>query len=180
MRFCGAAGCRDVTSLSLVRMLQAAQWQATPTWPSPPRGYYTIRLLDRAGRAVEALRNMPRYFVPGASAIVRESSTIRWLALGAWAADYRAATRGLRPFPRPRVARVAVGGRTAADPQSYLRLYEVRGRRAADPAGLHPTITGEYSDHAVAAYYARLRRHWMPVSIWTARPSPWGDDASFV
>jgi hypothetical protein len=123
---------------------------------------------------------MPRYYVPGAEALVRDSSTIHWLALGSWSADYRSATRGLRPLPRPRVASVAIGDREATDPQSYLRLYEVRAARARDPAGLHPSIIGNYDESALTEYHARMRRYWIPIVLRTARPSPWGDDGSFL
>jgi hypothetical protein len=182
VRFCGDSGCRDVTERSAVRLLLAPTWNGAPRGPAVPGSYYSVRLLDERGRPIDPHSFDPPavFYVPGAAALRMGSAIAQWRRLGPFASDFGAAVRGLRPFPRPRLARVEISGRPAHDPPSYLRVYEVRGRVADDPAGLHPRITGEYSEDALAKYYERVKRYWLPVNVWSTPPSPWGDGANFI
>lgn len=167
---CGASGCRDV-----MRLLSWAD--GTTTRPAPPSAYFAITYLDRSGRSVDA--DWPSlYYVPAAGILRRDGGVATWISPSG--SDLREAVRGLRPFPRPRLARVTVGGSRARDPDSYLRLYELPSspRRPADPAGSAPAW---YEDSkALMRYYERVRRYWIPVNLWSARPTPWGDGSNFV
>jgi hypothetical protein len=182
VRLCGALACRDVTEQSAVRLLIAPLWNGAPRGPAAPGPYFSVRLLDERRRPIEShgLGLPTLFYVPRAGALRTGSLIAKWRRLGAYASDFREAARGLRPFPPPRLTRVEVDRRTAADPGSYLRLYAMHGGRADDPAGLYPQIIGEYSNEALVRYYQRVKRHWLPVNLWSSRPSPWGDGANFV
>lgn len=170
VRVCGASGCHDV-----MRLLNWAY--GTTARPAPPSAYFAITYLDRNGRPVDT--DWPSlYYVPAAGILRRAGGIATWISPSG--SDLREAVRGLRPFPRPRLARVTVGGRRARDSDSYLLLYELPSspRRLADPAGSAPAW---YEDsNAVIRYYERVRRYWIPVNLWSARPTPWGDGANFV
>lgn len=181
-RFCGSSGCRDVTDRGVVRLLLPVTWNGTPRGPAAPGPYYSVRLLDDRRRPVDShgLGLSTLFYVPGAGALRTGGAIAKWRRLGPYASDFGGAARAVRPFFHPRLTRVEVDGRAAKDPRSYLRLYEVRGRFAYDPAGLHPHLLGEHGDGALVEYYRRVRRHWIPVNLWSSRPSPWGDGANFV
>jgi hypothetical protein len=182
LRFCGSSGCRDVTDKGVVRLLLPVAWNGTPRGPAAPGPYYSMRLLDDRRRPVDShgLGLSTLFFVPGAGALRTGGAIAKWRRLGPYASDFRRATQRMRPFTRPRLVKVEVDGRAAKEPRSYLQLYEVRGRFAHDPAGLHPHILGDYSAGAVGQYYQRVVRHWIPVNLWSSAPSPWGDGANFV
>jgi hypothetical protein len=166
LRICGASECRDVGPW-------AGSLYGATTGPARPAPYYAITYLDRDGRPV-SLGWPALYYVPSAGVVRRDSGLATW----SWASgtSLRDAVRGLRPFPRPRLARVTVAGRRARDPDSYLRLYELppSRRSPADPAGR----PGGAND--LWRYYERVRRHWIAVNLWSSRPTPWGDGANFV
>lgn len=168
VRVCGASGCRDV-----MRLLSWAD--GATTRPAPPSAYFAITYLDRQGRAASDQPLL--YYVPAADVLRRGSGIATWIAPSG--TDLREAVRGQRPFPRPRLARVTVGGNRAHDPDSYLRLYELPSSRRppVDPAGSKPVW---YDSTALARYYERVRRHWIPVNLWSARPTPWGDGSNFL
>jgi hypothetical protein len=93
-----------------------------------------------------------------------------------------AAARRLRPFLAPILVRVEVDGRVANDPQSYLRLFRIpESKRAiADPAGPYPDDRETADTAEVVRSWQRIERHWLPVNLWSRRPSPWGDDWTSV
>jgi hypothetical protein len=167
LRICGASGCRDI--------LRWQNWvDGTTTGPVSASAYFSISYLDRRGKPVSS--DWPSlYYVPAADVLRRDGGIATWVSPSG--ADLREAVRGLRPFPRPRLARVIVGDRRARDPDSYLRLYELPSsqRPPADPAGTKPS-----DRNALWRYYERVRRHWIAVNLWSARPTPWGDGANFV
>jgi hypothetical protein len=168
LRVCGASGCREVLLL--------ANWAGgTQARPAPPSAYFTITYLDRRGRP--AADEPSLYYVPGADVLRRRGGIAAWMSPSS--SELRGVARGLRPFPRPRLTRVTVGGRPASDPGSYLRLYELPSsqRPPADPAGRKPH---GYDQDELWRYYARVRRHWIPVNLWSASPTPWGDGENFV
>lgn len=165
LRVCGASGCRDV-----MRLLSWAD--GATTRPAPPSAYFAITYLDRQGRA--ASDEPLLYYVPAADVLRRGSGIATWISPSG--SDLRQAVRGQRPFPRPRLAQVTVGGRRARDPDSYLRLYELPSSRLppADPAG------SKRESETLWRYYERVLSYWIPVNLWSARPTPWGDGANFV
>jgi hypothetical protein len=143
--------------------------------PARPAPYYTLRYVRADGSVDHGTR---LYFVPTAG-ILRTSGIAAWLPLGEAEGVFRRAVHGLRPFPRPRVIVAEVDGRTVSDPASYLRLYMIEGKRAADPASAQPLESaGGFVEWS--RYYERVRKHWLPVSLWTARRSPWGDGDNFL
>jgi hypothetical protein len=68
---------------------------------------------------------------------------------------------------------VEVDGLRARDPQSYLALYRLPSPRTpiADP--VHAVLTDK-------DYVREVRRYWIPVNLWSRRPSPWGDGGNYV
>jgi hypothetical protein len=157
---------------------------ALSTWPStegppPPGPFYrlTIVPLDESGRPSLAHESPPIYVVPKARLVRNEDGRggVYWTRLDAVPEKIAAAARVLRPFPAPRLTRVVVGNRIAADPHSYLRLFRVPAprQRLRDPAGPRPgaePTTGE-----VVAYWERVRRLFIPIFVTSRRQSPWSD-----
>jgi hypothetical protein len=173
VRICGSAACRVVSDRDAVRlMVGAMSGPATGLSPSPLAAFFTIDVLASAYGSEWYPRG---YFIP-ATARVRSSYShvATWSWAGSAGPPLRAATLELVPFARPRIARVEVDGRAARDPASYERVYTLRGAPALDAAGdaAPDALWGERLQH--------LRRDWLPVNLWTARPSPWGDGANFV
>jgi hypothetical protein len=179
---CGANGCRMIE-----RHLSHDGWPllaAIATWPSDagppsPGPYYrlTIVPLDERGKPRLAYESQPIYLVPKALRARNEDGRggVYWATFDALPPKLAAAARILRPFPAPRLTRVVVGNRAASDPHSYLRLFRLPAprERVRDPAGPRPGLeptTGE-----IAAYWERVRRHFVPIELVSRRETPWSD-----
>jgi hypothetical protein len=187
LRICGSSGCRIVD-----RHVGHEGWKlladmtgGSATGPARPGPYYELSILplDARGRPQPEFPSSSFYYAPR-SKRVRTSTLIDvdngvWRTLDRPPADVVAAVRKLRPFPAPLLVRVDVDGRAAQKPQSYLRLYRLPAPRRpiGDPAGPYPSDGDRGADTAaIVRYWQRVDRHWLPVSLWTRRPSPWGDD----
>jgi hypothetical protein len=174
IRLCGVDGCRTVADPSRVRVLLAAAASDVRVRPARPAAYYTIRYVWHDG----SLDVSRAYFVPAAG-VLRTDAPAAWVPLGHAAGIFLWTARGLRAFPAPRVTAAEVDGRPVHDPASYLRLYRLVGQPTADPAGIQPsTYAWDYEQWS--RYYERVRRHWLPVNVWTARASPWGDGDNYL
>jgi hypothetical protein len=181
LELCGPQACGSVLDTSVIQAvpLDSASVRVR-TGPATPAPYYQLELVVQGGGAS---------IVPGAF-YVRAADEIRtaepvtravWARLPARvAAALRAVTDGVRPYPLPRVETVIVGERRARDPQSYLRLYAVAGKPAADPAGPRPTVDAVHGFADWKRWYAKVRRLWLPVVSSSPVASPWTGDSTDV
>ena len=100
------------------------------------------------------------YLIPGALAIrwnAGNGHPSGWSGLDKEAAALVARTAGVvEPYPIPTLTRVTVGGREAADPQSYVQLLS--GKRK----------------------YALVKGPWLRVRFEASTASPWTDGRSIV
>ena len=190
LRVCGASGCLviDTHVGHDVWKLLADMTGGGATGPARPGPFYalTILPLDDRGRPMREFPTASFYYAPRGRRI-RTNATKGdgvWRPLEAPPPAVAAAVRKLRPFPAPILARVEVGDRVADDPHSYLRLFRIPAPRrpVADPAGPYPRGAGHgRADLAqIARYWRRVGRHWLPMSVRSRRPSPWGDDSTFL
>jgi hypothetical protein len=96
------------------------------------------------------------YYVPDGGLLVEPGQggqPTTWIhPQGRLAALLERLSKTMRAHPAPTITNVAVGGRSAADPQSYARLYAT-----GEKATTYPTETGTQ------------------VVIETAQPTPWSD-----
>jgi hypothetical protein len=187
LRICGVSGCTilDRHTGHEGWELLADMTGGSMTGPARPGPFYELSILplDDRGRPQPDFPSARFYYAPRAkrvrtNALVDTSDGI-WRALVTPAPQVSAAVRKLRPFPAPRLVRVEVDGRIAKDPHSYLRLFRIPEpkRPVTDPAGPYPSNADRGADTAeIVRYWERVDRHWVPVNLWTRRPSPWGDD----
>jgi hypothetical protein len=190
LRVCGASGCAIVD-----RHEGHERWEllgavtgGSSTGPARPGPFYELTVVptDRRGRVLTAFPLLRFYYAPRAERIRATPSADTgdgaWRTLAAPPPELAAAVRKLRPFPAPILVRVEVGGRLARDPHSYLRLFRFPApkRGVADPAGPYPRAgdDGRRDIGQIAGYWRRVQRHWLPVNLWSRRPSPWGDDST--
>ena len=102
------------------------------------------------------------YYVPGSERIRRVAdsapTTVSWWTLDAFSATgLRGVTEKLEPAPAPTITNATVGGLTARDPQSYIRLWHV-GRQV----------------------WTWPSTAWLQVRLQSADPSPWTDAAEDI
>lgn len=190
LRICGESACRivegenDGDALRSLALMTGGG-AAAPARPGP---FYELAILplDDRGRPLRDFPSMRTYYAPRSDR-VRMSSAVA--GEGVWRTPERippvvaAATRRLRPYPAPLLVRVEVDRRVARDPQSYLRLFRLAAARRpiADPAGPYPSNGDRGADSGeIVRYWQRVDRHWLPVSLSSRRPSPWGDEWTFV
>ena len=190
LRICGLSACRIVDGKSehdaLRSLAVMTRREAGPARPGP---FYELAILplDERGRAQRDFPSMRAYYAPRGNR-VRTSSAIAvdsgvWREADQLPSAVAAMTRKLRPFPAPRLVRVEVDGRVARNPHSYLRLFRVTPPRGPirDPAGPYPGTGDRGADTSeLVRYWKRVDRHWLPVNLWSRRPSPWGDDWTSV
>lgn len=191
LRICGASGC-----LILDRHTGHEGWElladmtgGARTGSARPGPYYELAILplDNRGRPQPEFPSAGFYYAPRAkrirtNALVDTDNGI-WRTLAVPPPRVAAAARRLRPFPAPLLVRVEVNGRIARDPQSYLRLFRIPEPRrpVTDPAGPYPSAGDRAPDtSAIVRYWERVDRHWLPLSLSTRRPSPWGDEWTSV
>jgi hypothetical protein len=191
LRICGLSACRIVEgeneddALRSISLMSGGG-EAGPARPGP---FYELAILplDERGRPQRDFPSMRVYYAPRGDR-VRTSSAVAadsdvWREVDRVPVAVAAATRKIRPFPAPRLIRVEVDGRIARDPHSYLRLFRLAAPRRpiADPAGPYPGNADRGADTSEAVrYWRRVDRHWLPVNVWSRRPSPWGDDLTSV
>jgi hypothetical protein len=147
---CGESGCRTIDRPN---ELLAGGGDGIPE-PAPAASpYYAVRLTTTHEGREEA---WTIFYVPGPAMLgfrsERDAAQFEQLE-GPVVAAWRAAARGVDPFPAPRITSAAVDGEPVADPQSYLSLYGRTDEGAAYPA----------------------EPDFVPIVLHAARPSPWTD-----
>ena len=145
---CGADGCNTITDRDQLRTLIVHGDRTLP--PPAPGPFYSVELGTRDD--VQDY-TWTIWYAPAAKAIavVNENNNIVWHPAGA--AGFDRASRGLAPFPRPRLTKVRIGGRVITEgAATYLRLFTQPARGAVGD----PTLTD-----------------WVEVDLLSARPTPW-------
>jgi hypothetical protein len=155
---CGADGCNTITDRDELRALAVRGDRTLP--PPAPGPFYSVELGTR-----DDVREYTWtiWYAPAAKAIAvvfPESGMVDWHPVDD-PAGFERASRGLVPFPRPRVTSVRIGARVITEGAgSYLRLF-------TQPAG------GAVGDPSLT--------DWVQVDLRSARPAPWtAGDAEFA
>jgi hypothetical protein len=178
LRVCGVSACLTVGDAEAAR----GAWTAVRTGPARPAPYLRVHFALADG--VSYYPAGPMFYVPSAHAlrIRNDVDMVEWRAAsGATEAALAAAADRLRPFAPPTTVRAEVDRRPARDGSSYLLLFEVAGTRRDDPAGKPPPTRDEVFERRLddwVAYFARVRRVWLPIQLRSSPPSPSTDDAS--
>jgi hypothetical protein len=174
LELCGPHACGSVLDPGIVEAVPMRSGAVRPRMPpAAPAPYYELEVVVQGG----GVSIVPGAFYVRAVDAVRVAGPLtpaRWARLPAHAAAaLRAATKGVAPYPLPRIDTVVVGDRRARDPASYLRLFAVRGSPAVDPAGPRPTVDAVHGFRAWRRWYAKVRRLWLPVVCSAPVASPW-------
>jgi hypothetical protein len=179
LRFCGLDACRTVFDDGVVTAIIPVMSGRNRPGVRPPvlSPFYSVRWSYADGQTA----GWPAvYYAPSAGLVrVDEMVVGKWIAIRDAGVAFERATRGISPFPTPRVTRVDVGNRRAREPASYVQLYEhlAQGSRVRDPVGRRPAL--EWSNYkALVRYYVRDRRFWIRIRLTTASPSPWSDETT--
>jgi hypothetical protein len=139
-QLCGSSGCATQRAAGLLEGSGGGPLgDGAATAPTRPGPWYRGYLL--LGDGGKVFGKFAFYYVPDGRLVVQPGQggqVTTWLhpspRLAALLADL--ASR-LKPHPMQRLTEVAVNGRPAADPQSYLRLYDI-GKKATT----YPSETG--------------------------------------
>jgi hypothetical protein len=152
-RVCGANGCKPVPESAALAGLFGVRTLAPP---APPSRYFELRAF------VEG-REVGRWaYVPEGHALWRRFGTsgspgVSWTRLGPREdRRWRAAVRGLSPFPVPVVSSATLAGVRVADPASYLAVYAAQ-----------PRVTAFDGDP-------------QPLVLRSSRPTPWTGPAAVI
>ena len=155
---CGPSRCNSTSDRPLLQRIGVGSDGSVPADPPGLAPYYTLvyRVRPGPGESFNGRKEIVfrTSFVPLAHLVrgTDESGYVTWTtASQVFTNAMTKLTRGLRPFPTPRITRVSVGGTFVTDPASYERLI---------------TITSENTDF-VEAY------DWTPVDYRSTRSSPW-------
>lgn len=158
-RACGAAGCKQITSPTLLRsLIRALEAQGEPVSARTPAPVPFYRFEFTAKGDEGSTPSFTQYYTRGPARIAMESNpgAWTWVEPRSLRALFDRVTAGVKPFAAPRVAQVTVGGRAVQDPASYARLL-----------GLAKT-TDDYPDSG----------DWTAISIETAESTPWSTGAA--
>jgi len=166
-KVCGASGCITVTDREKASSLVGSDALVSPQPPMPsttpplPSSFYTVELAMGADGRIKSTF----YYVPSA-AMARSAhvpgqagpSLRLWLTVRPEAAAlFREVTKGLEPFPKPRLSSVRVGSKTIVDgADSYLRLFEL------------PSASG----------LGELLAYSESIDLRSTQPTPWTDSSS--
>lgn len=177
VRICGPTACSSVVAVSNWDVPEWLLDQNARSGPAALAPFYSLGLVFSAGSTSPLA-----YYVPSAG-LIKLKGSIPGLGEAIWihvSADVvgllQRASEDIRPFARPRVRWAMVGNRWVKRPGSYLRLYGLDGRPAADPAAPAPSLQYQTSDReawfaAWSPYLDRVRREWIRVQIGTSRPT---------
>lgn len=156
---CGASGCKSVTAPATLRaLIRAIELQGEPvTTATPaPAPFFRLEFTAKDDEAVGP--SFTQYYVPSREVVAIETDpeATAWVRAGALNSLYERVTAGVTPFGKPTFTRAALGGEAVSDAASYSRLFTLRGS------------TDDFPDDP----------DWMPISLGSARPSPWTTSAA--
>jgi hypothetical protein len=155
-KVCGSSGCAELSGKDAHEpfFVSGNGAAAAQTYDAHAGNYYEVVLtMGDQGRIAGTYT---LYWLPGSRLFRGSEASLSdpWTrTTAAQDAAWRAAVRGLEPF-HPRLARVLVGGKPVADPQSYSLLF------AHYPPAFEAAPSGA---------------RWIPVTVAPAHGSPWLD-----
>ena len=155
---CGASGCREIRDAELLGpLLRAVEVQGEPVSVRTPVPAPFLRF-EFSIRGDGAGPSFVQYYVPSVGRVALQSNpgAWGWVKAGALRNLFAGMTKGVTPFPAPKITRVQVGGRTARDPASYRRLF----------------LLAEATDDYPAD------NDWRSIRLVTKSPSPWSTSAA--
>jgi hypothetical protein len=159
-QLCGASGCATERQAGLFEGHGGPLGDGMSAAPAQAGPWYRGALL--LGDHGKVFGHYTFYYVPDGRLVVQpgmDGQTTTWLkAQGALGDLLERLAARLRPFPTPKLVDVAINGRHAADPQSYLRLYSIGGE-----AQTYPSDTRS-----------------VQVVLETAKRTPWSDGNNLV
>lgn len=159
-QLCGAGGCATERQAGLSEGHGGPLGDGLTAAPAQAGPWYRGALL--LGDRGKVFGQYAFYYVPDGRLVVQpgmDGQPTTWLkAQGALDGLLERLASKLRPFPAPQLADVAVNGKLATDPQSYLRLYSIGSK-----AQTYPTDT-----------------HSVQIVLETARRTPWSDGNNLV
>jgi hypothetical protein len=159
-RICGPAGCTAVTNASLLRGLirgvEAQGGEARRVSTPPPVPFLRLEYWVRGDPTSRP--SFVQYYLPsrGIAAVMTGPGSWSWVEPGAVNVVFRRVSKGVTPFPTPRLSAVAIGHETVREPASYIRLFTLRGKADDFP--------GEPD--------------WQRIVVDTDAPSPWSTAAA--
>jgi hypothetical protein len=159
-QLCGAGGCATERQAGLFEGHGGPLGGGMVAAPAQAGPWYRGALL--LGDRGKVFGRYAFYYVPEGRLVVQpgmDGQTTTWLkAEGSLAGLLERLAAKLHPFPAPKLADVAINGKLADDPQSYLRLYSIGSK-----AETYPTDTRS-----------------VQVVLETARRTPWSDGNNLV
>jgi hypothetical protein len=159
IQICGPEACATVTDrATLAQFEQSAGSYDVSVGPAAPAVYYVLRVTYDDGAQQHSWEN---FYVPAARSLrsVDEAGRAAWRrAPKAQRALLDSIAAGVRPFAVPVVTKATVGRRAAANPASYLGLYNLKRSPKAFPR----------------------RPGWQRIRLASAAPSPWTDGANVL
>jgi hypothetical protein len=161
LKVCGASGCKEVKGEAFLRdAIGLAEIQGEPVTIRTPRPAPYFRLEFRVKGDEGSTPSFLQYYVPASRAVTWRvgEGAWGWIHAGARRPLYERAIAGVKPFARPAITRVTIGGKPAADPASYTRLFRLN------------RATSDYPDDS----------DWIRIELGSKRPSPWSTHASTI
>ena len=137
-QLCGAGGCATERQAGLFEGQGGPLGDGMVAPPAQVGPWYRGALL--LGDRGKVYGRYAFYYVPDGRLVVQpgmDGQTTSWLkAHGALGGLLERLAAKLRPFPAPKLVDVAINGKLATDPQSYLRLYSIGGKAKTYPTDL--------------------------------------------
>jgi opacity protein-like surface antigen len=134
-QLCGASGCATERQAALFEGQGGPLGGGTAAPPAQAGPWYRGALL--LGDRGKVYGRYAFYYVPDGRLVVQpgmDGQTTTWLkAQGALGGLLERLAAKLRPFATPKLADVAINGKLATDPQSYLRLYSIGSKAETYP-----------------------------------------------
>jgi hypothetical protein len=135
-QLCGASGCATEREAGLFEGQGGPLGDGMVTRPAQAGPWYRGALL--LGDHGKVFGRYAFYYVPDGHVVVQpgmDGQTTTWLkAQGALGGLLERLAAKLRPFATPKLVDVAINGKLAADPQSYLRLYSIGSKAETYPS----------------------------------------------
>jgi hypothetical protein len=141
LQLCGASGC--VTERAGLPGGHGGPFVDGSAAVAPAAAGPWYRAVALMGDHGKVFGRFPFYFVPDGPRIVQPAQgaqTTVWVeASPSWLAVLERLAQRVKPYPAPTITRVSINGRTADNPQSYLRLYTIGEKATTYPKSVYGT-----------------------------------------
>lgn len=156
---CGAAGCKEIKSPSLLRsLIKGVEAQGEPVTTRTPAPAPFFRLEFTAKGDEGSTPSFTQYYTRSPALVAMETNpgAWTWVKAGRLSSLFERVTAGVKPFAAPTISSVKIGGKPVADPRSYARLFAL------------DSLTNDYPDNG----------DWTTIRLETAGASPWSTGAA--